>query len=70
MRITINARDIVTLCILVACVWLLSHGIDTVVAYSLLGVVCGYYGIELVPPKIVKWRKNHKKKGGKNERAL
>ena len=62
----IKSRDIVTLCILLACVWLLAHGIDTVVGYSLLAVVCGYYGIEFVPPKIAKWRKNGKKKGGKN----
>lgn len=66
MKFQIKGHDVVTLCILIACVWLLSRGIDTVVGYSLLGVVCGYYGIEIVPPKIVKWRTNGKKRGGKN----
>jgi len=60
-NITIKGRDIVTLCILVACTWLLTQGIDTVVAYALLGVVCGYYGIEIVPPRISKLLKGGKK---------
>ena len=60
MKFCINGRDIVALCVIVACVWLLSHGIDTVVGYSLLGVVAGYFGIEIIPPKIGKLRKGGK----------
>lgn len=59
-NIKIKGRDIVTLCIMIACTYLLAQGIDHVVAYSLLGVVCGYYGFEFILPKI-----GRKKKGGK-----
>ncbi|MCJ7828993.1 MAG: hypothetical protein MUP81_04555 [Dehalococcoidia bacterium] len=59
-NLKIKGRDIVTLCILVACVWLLTKGIDTVVGYSLLAVVCGYFGIEYTLPRI-----GGKKNGGK-----
>lgn len=59
-QLQIKGRDIVTLCILVACTWLLAQGIDSIVGYSLLGVVCGYYGIEFILPKV-----GFKKKGGK-----
>lgn len=57
---TIKSRDIVALCTLIACTWLLAHGRDTVVGYSLMGVVCGYFGIEFTLPRI-----GRKKKGGK-----
>jgi hypothetical protein len=60
MHMTIKGRDIVALCVLASCVWLLSHGIDTIVGYTLLGVVCGYFGIEIIPPRI-----GRKTKGGK-----
>lgn len=61
MKININGRDAVALCVLVACTWLLSCGIDTVVGYSLLAVVVGYFGYEIVPPQIRKLTNGRKK---------
>jgi len=66
MQIQLTEKGLVTFCVVVACTTLLIMGRDTVVGYSLLGVVCGYYGVTIVPPKISKLIQNGKKKGGKN----
>lgn len=60
MKAVIKGRDVVALVTLGVCTYLLSQGIDTVVGYSLLGVVAGYFGIEIIPPRI-----GRKKNGGK-----
>jgi hypothetical protein len=58
--IRIKNRDIVALVTLISCTYLIACGRDSIVGYSLLGVVCGYFGIEIIPPRI-----GRKKKGGK-----
>jgi len=57
---SIKSRDIIALATLISCTYLLACGKDTIVGYTLLGVVCGYFGVEIVPP-IIRRRKN----GGK-----
>ncbi|OFW65465.1 MAG: hypothetical protein A2Y74_01535 [Actinobacteria bacterium RBG_13_63_9] len=59
MRIKIKAADIVAVVVVIACTYLLCHGIDTIVGYSLLAVVTGYFGLEVTLPHI------GKRKGGK-----
>ena len=66
MQIQLTEKGLITLCVVVACTTLLLMGKDTVVAYSLLGVVCGYYGVTIIPPKISKLVQNGRKRGGKN----
>ena len=56
----LKSRDLVALVTLISCTYLIACGKDSIVGYTLLGVVVGYFGIEVVPP-IIRRRKN----GGK-----
>jgi len=60
MHAHLSEKGLITFAVIVACTSLLLAGKDHVVAWSLLGVVCGYYGIELGP---VHWIRKHN--GGK-----
>lgn len=42
-------KDIIALVIIVGAISLLWQGIDTIVGFSLLGIVAAYYGIDLTP---------------------
>ncbi len=42
-------KDVIALAVVVLAGSLLHQGIDTVVGWSLLGIVAGYYGIDLTP---------------------
>lgn len=55
-----KSRDIVALATLISCTYLIACGKDSVVGYTLLGVVCGYFGLEITLPQI-----RRKKKGGR-----
>jgi len=59
-KIGLKARDVVALVTLIACTYLIACGKDTIVGYSMLGVVAGYFGLEIIPPRI-----GRKKNGGK-----
>lgn len=51
-------KDIVALVVVVGAISLLWQGIDTVVGWSLIAIVAGYYGIEV--PALIKVIKNSK----------
>jgi uncharacterized membrane protein len=59
MRFNITEKGLITFVVVVVCFTLLLTGKDTVVGYTLLGVVAGYFGIEFIPPRI-----GRKKNGG------
>jgi len=42
-------KDIIAIIVILGAVSLLWQGIDNIVAYSLLGIVAAYYGIDLTP---------------------
>jgi hypothetical protein len=49
MNVNFQGRDVVTFAVVIACFTLLMCGRDSVVGYSLLGSVVGYYGIIALP---------------------
>lgn len=53
-------KDVIALVVIVGAVSLLWQGIDNIVAFSLLGVVAAYYGIDLTP--FIKLGRNQKRK--------
>ena len=53
-------KDVIAVIIVVGAISLLWRGIDTVVGFTLLGIVAAYYGIDLTP-FIKLGRKQHKK---------
>uniref|UniRef100_A0A6M3M5W1 Uncharacterized protein n=1 Tax=viral metagenome TaxID=1070528 RepID=A0A6M3M5W1_9ZZZZ len=53
-------RDIIALVVIIIAATLLHRGIDTVVGWSLIGVVAGYFGIAV--PSLVKVIKNSQAK--------
>lgn len=57
MKLPITEKAIVAILTLISCTVLLVRGIDTVVAYTLLSVVIGYFGIEIWPIPQLKKRK-------------
>jgi len=59
-KIRVKSRDLIALATIISCTYLIASGRDTIVGYSLLGVVCGYFGLEIIPPRI-----GRKKNGGK-----
>lgn len=42
-------KDVIAIVIVAGAVYLLSQGIDTIVGWSLLGIVGAYYGVDLTP---------------------
>jgi hypothetical protein len=57
MKFQPSEKGVVAILTLVSCTVLLMRGIDTVVAYALLSVVFGYFGIEIWPYPQIKRRK-------------
>jgi len=53
-------KDIVALVVVAGAVSLLWQGIDNIVGFSLLGIIVGYYGIDLTP--FIKVGRNQGKK--------
>lgn len=58
-------KDVIALVIILGCITLLIMGRDSIVAYTLLGMVGAYYGLDLTP--FVKLGRNQKGKGSNNE---
>ena len=56
----LEGKDIFSIIVVVCASALILAGKDTVVGFTLLGVVCGYYGIDLTP-----FIKIGRKQGGK-----
>jgi len=52
--------DVIAMIIIVGCIVMLIIGIDGTVKFTLLGVVCAYYGIDLTP--FIKLGRNQGKK--------
>jgi len=52
-------KDVIAIVVVVGAISLLWQGIDNIVAYSLLGIVAAYYGIDLTP--LIKLGRNQKK---------
>jgi len=52
-------KDVIAIVVVVGAISLLWQGIDNIVAYSLLGIVAAYYGIDLTP--FIKLGRNKKK---------
>lgn len=42
-------KDVITIVVIVGAIYLLAIGVDSWVGASLLGIVAGYYGIDLTP---------------------
>lgn len=42
-------KDVVSLVVVICATILILSGKDSIVGFTLLGVVCGYYGIDLAP---------------------
>ncbi len=42
-------KDVIACLIIVGCIVMIILGLDGVLKYTLLGVVCAYYGIDLTP---------------------
>lgn len=55
-------KDVIACIIIVGAISLLWQGIDNIVAFSLLGIVAAYYGIDLTP--WLRVGRNQKKKKG------
>ena len=53
-------RDVIAIVIILGAISLLWGGIDTIVGWSLLAIVAGYYGIDLTP--FIKVGRNRNKK--------
>lgn len=53
-------KDIVAILVIIVAATLLFRGIDDTVAWTLVAVVCAYYGIDLTP--FVKLGRNQSKK--------
>jgi len=53
-------KDIIALVVIIIAGVLLGMGIDTQVGWTLIAVVCAYYGIDLTP--FIKLGRNQKKK--------
>lgn len=53
-------RDIIALVVIVVAAILLCKGIDTTVGWTLVAVVCAYYGIDFTP--FIKLGRNQSKK--------
>ena len=64
MKIQFTEKGLITFTVVVICGTLLIMGKDHLVGYTLIAVVCGYYGLELGP---VQWIIKHResKNGGK-----
>jgi len=55
-------KDVIAIIIVLGAISLLWQGIDTLVSWTLLGIVAAYYGIDLTP--FIKLGRNQKKKKG------
>lgn len=55
-------KDVIALVIVTGAITLLILGIDNIVAFALLGITAGYYGIDLTP--FIKIGRNQGKKEG------
>ena len=53
-------KDVIALVVIIIAGVLLFKGIDTMVGWTLVAVVCAYYGIDLAP--FVRFGRNQKKK--------
>lgn len=49
MKLKLEGKDIFSIVVVICATILLLTGTDTVVGFCLLGVVAGYYGIDLTP---------------------
>lgn len=57
MKLPITEKGIIAILTLIVCGTLLGMGKDTVIGYTLLSVVIGYFGIEIWPLPQIKARK-------------
>lgn len=57
MKIQLTEKGAVALVTLIVCGTLLGMGVNSVVGYSLLAVIIGYFGIEVWPLPQIKLRK-------------
>ena len=55
-------KDVIAVVVVVGAIALLWQGIDTIVGFSLLGIVAAYYGIDLTP-----WLKVGRNQGKEKE---
>lgn len=55
-------QDIIALVVILGAIALLVMGRDTIIGWTLIAVVCAYYGIDLTP--FVKLGRNQSKKKG------
>jgi len=54
MKIHFTERGIVAFTTLVCCTTLISTGHDSIIGYSLLAVIAGFFGLEVTLPRIRK----------------
>lgn len=52
MQVQLTEKGLIAFSVIVSCTTLLIIGRDTVVSYVLFAVVAGYFGIEIIPPRI------------------
>lgn len=52
-------KDVIALVVIIIAGGLLWQGVDNIVGFTLLGIVAGYYGIDLTP--FIKLGRNQKK---------
>ncbi|GAI80575.1 unnamed protein product [marine sediment metagenome] len=55
-------KDVIALVVIIGAIMLLAMGIDSLVGWTLLGIVGAYYGIDLTP-----WLKVGRNQKGKKE---
>lgn len=55
-------KDVIALVVVILAATLLLRGIDTAVGWTLVAIVCAYYGIDLTP--LIKVGRSRKKEGG------
>jgi hypothetical protein len=61
MHFHFSEKGLVTFAVLICCTTLILSGKDGIIGYSLLGVVTGYFGLELGPIQWISKRKEKKK---------
>lgn len=64
VHVTLSEKGLITFSTVIICGTLIGCGHDSIIGYTLLAVVCGYYGITLTLPSIIKWRNGNGKRKG------